>query len=131
LLLLRSVWVSEPHTWCIPGGKVDPGEDILFAAARELEEETGALIPNPTDKQKLRKLFVAYLPGGFTFHTFLGVVPAEFSPVLADREADMHQWISLQNMFDLGAKHPGITKMLRDQDARSRLEQLVYRSFKC
>ncbi len=127
LLLLRSVWVNEPHTWCIPGGKVDPGETIISAAARELEEETGARIAPQTDAHKLRQLYVAY-PNkldGFTFHTYLGVVRSEFAPVLSDREADMHKWVSLDGLMKLGAKHPGIVKMLNDQDARARLEQLV------
>lgn len=127
LLLLRSVWVNEPHTWCIPGGKVDGNETLIAAAARELEEETGARIIPVADAHKLRKLYVAYpdKEDGFTFHTFLGIVAAEFAPVLADREADMHKWVSLETMRNLGAKHPGIVKMLNDQDALSVLEQLV------
>lgn len=88
LLLLRSVWVNEPHTWCIPGGKVDGNETVIAAAARELEEETGARIVPAVDAHKLRKLYVAYpdREDGFTFHTFLGVVAAEFAPVLADEK---------------------------------------------
>ncbi|WP_431729778.1 NUDIX domain-containing protein [Verrucosispora sp. TAA-831] len=31
----------DPHRWCLPGGNVDPGEDPLTAANRELLEETG------------------------------------------------------------------------------------------
>jgi 8-oxo-dGTP diphosphatase len=31
----------DPYRWCLPGGNVDPGEDPLAAAHRELLEETG------------------------------------------------------------------------------------------
>ncbi len=31
------------HTWLQPGGHVDPGEDVLTAAIREVEEETGVV----------------------------------------------------------------------------------------
>ena len=35
--------------WLTPGGGVDPGESHLQAAVRELQEETGAVIPNLGD----------------------------------------------------------------------------------
>jgi 8-oxo-dGTP pyrophosphatase MutT (NUDIX family) len=42
LLQLRDGNTSiDPHRWCLPGGHVDPGEDPLDCAHRELLEETG------------------------------------------------------------------------------------------
>jgi len=35
----------DPYRWCLPGGNVDPGEDPLTAAHRELLEETGLTVP--------------------------------------------------------------------------------------
>jgi len=38
----------DPHRWCLPGGHVDPGEDPVAAAHRELLEETGLKVEKLT-----------------------------------------------------------------------------------
>lgn len=39
-LLVRNK-VSQGGFWCLPGGGIEPGEDIVSAMRRELMEETG------------------------------------------------------------------------------------------
>ncbi len=45
LLLRRANSAHASGAWCLPGGKVDYGEEVLEAARRELTEETG-LVPS-------------------------------------------------------------------------------------
>ncbi|GAA1121155.1 NUDIX domain-containing protein [Kitasatospora arboriphila] len=46
VLIGRRTTAGEPPTWSLPGGKVDgTGESFEEAAARELAEETGIVLP--------------------------------------------------------------------------------------
>jgi 8-oxo-dGTP diphosphatase len=49
LLLRRAGWDSYPSAWELPGGKVDRGEPVEAAVARELFEETGLVAVGDAD----------------------------------------------------------------------------------
>lgn len=49
LLLQRAPGSAMGGRWDLPGGKVDPGEEPVVAALRELTEETGLTGKNPRE----------------------------------------------------------------------------------
>ncbi|MBD0688399.1 NUDIX domain-containing protein [Streptomyces sp. CBMA123] len=81
-------WTPGP-AWTIPGGKVDPGEEIAHAAARELREEAG-LIARPCDLRLVHTIQAKEGwdgRGGFVLFVF---ATSEFTGELANVEPDKH-----------------------------------------
>jgi 8-oxo-dGTP pyrophosphatase MutT (NUDIX family) len=97
LLLLRADG-DHAQTWGLPGGKIEPGETMEWAATREFAEETGyeldALLTYVNDDGQ----FVIYRVDGELF-----------TPTL-NAEHTAHQWADLNDLPE--PLHPGLRPIL-------------------
>ncbi len=75
------VW---PDMWCFPGGGLDPGEEPVAGAARELAEETGVVVA-PEDLTDLGQFELATERGVFHFHAYVA------RTTLSDRDVECHE----------------------------------------
>lgn len=120
LLLKRNKNATSPLTWCIPGGRIDPGENAYKAALRETKEESNI------DLEKYYKISGQFLytdaysqplMDGYdgTFTTFIFEIPSNYSekdfPVEIDRESLDWGWFTFEEMKDLDL-HPGMYVLL-------------------
>jgi len=48
VLLIKRAYAPYQHLWTLPGGRTEPNESIEECAIREVSEELGLLIRNPT-----------------------------------------------------------------------------------
>lgn len=70
---------KHPGAWGLPGGKLNPGETLFQAMARECQEELGAM-PEYLKLVPLEKFTTG--DRGFAYHTFFCSVTSEFVPTL-------------------------------------------------
>jgi 8-oxo-dGTP pyrophosphatase MutT (NUDIX family) len=98
--------------WCLPGGKVDPGETFIQGAIRETEEETGIQIGIPKyvgdgqsmDNQYLVKTYYITLDNKPT----VTLSPGEHSEYKWVKFSDIHKYElagNTQDFIDLIVMH--------------------------
>jgi len=124
LVLKRSSICSHPHTWCLPGGKVDREDydltgsfnDAMFSGAcRELWEETRVKYSYIIGS--LREDFIDTKKDGFRFRTFVVDLSGEDvgtinSEIKLDKEHDEWKWESLDHLLSSNDTHIGLKNTL-------------------
>ena len=95
------------NSWGLVGGKVESGERVIDALAREIQEEIkfdiGQLKVKPIEK------FTSD-DNGFVYHTFMVVVDTEFAPIL-NHEHIGYCWVPLENYPK--PLHPGVWRTFK------------------
>ncbi len=106
ILLIKRAREPFKDSWAFPGGFVDENEDLIDAAHRELEEETGLL------NLELKQLGAFGKPGrdprGHTISIVFGTEIHGTLPALAGDDAAETQWFSLNSLPPLAFDHDEI-----------------------
>ena len=100
VLLVRRKNEPDAGLWGFPGGHVDLGETALFAAARELKEET-SVIARPLQYLTNVDVIVRDEYGFITFHFLLAAVLCEYisGEPKADDDVSEAAWVAFDDVL--------------------------------
>ena len=100
LLLHRQDCKPEGNTWCVPGGKVDDGENILETIAREIQEEIGFILPS-SQLSYFEKVYVKYPDYNFVYNIYHTKLDEKQKIIINNKEHKDFKWISPKNALDM------------------------------
>lgn len=119
LLLKRSEYVPAPLTWCLPGGRVNQGEEPIDAAIRETHEEIGYDLSN----HKLHLIYTNdYHAPRFRFYTYACIISEKFEPTL-NWENQEYQWASMDDLPE--PLHWGVEQLISSDIAGKLLKNII------
>ena len=100
LFLHRQDEKSEGNKWGIPAGKIDDGEEAIGAMVREIQEETGLLIPSE-QIMYFDKVFVRYPDYDFVYHMFHTRLDSQPEVAINEREHKDSCWVTPQDALTM------------------------------
>lgn len=100
VLLHRQDHKPEGGTWCIPGGKINRGENSLDTACREVAEETGLVVPK-NEMNFFSTVFVKFSDYDFIYHIFHTELRHKAEIRIGESEHKDAKWISPKAALDL------------------------------
>lgn len=108
VLLIKRLYQPFAGCWALPGGKVDPGEEFIQAAVRELGEETGIVC----EAQDLQLVGEYDKPGRdprgpMVSQAFLLLLQEPVTARAMD-DAEQADWFSLDRLPNLAFDHAEI-----------------------
>jgi 8-oxo-dGTP diphosphatase len=112
LLLKRQYRDGKSNGWCIPGGKVEPGETTLEGAIRETFEETGIKVSD--------LIYVGESPSGsgeFMVSCYYTTMDSIQPVILSEREHSEYFWVTfdkLDNFIQAGNTPSFIDMIIAD-----------------
>ncbi len=102
LMIWRHRFVLDSWTWELPGGYLDPGEDPVVTAAREVKEETGW---RPQSMTLLTRFQPLVGTADFENLVFLGEGAEDTGEPADINEAARTEWITLASIPDRIARN--------------------------
>ncbi len=100
LLLLRAHCELSPHTWGVPGGKLEKGETPMQGLVREIWEELRLASP-PDELELVHSLYVRHPKVKYQLHLFrwrLSLIPAV---QLDPKEHSAYLWQPIEGFGDV------------------------------